>query len=468
MLSAVIDSKRIRMVESKAIDLTDDGGVLKEIKTPGVGDTTPSAGCKVKVHYTGTLLDGTVFDSSKTRGEPFEFDLGKGQVIKAWDRGIATMKKDEVAVFTCKPEYAYGKQGSPPTIPPDSTLVFEVEMISWEAEDISPTRDGGIRREILEEGASFSTPKDGANVEITLKGECEGKVFQEGTFSFVLGEGSEYDIPENLEKALEKFKYKEKSRLFVQPQHLWSGKGNDKLGVPSNKPATYTITMNNFEKIKDTWQLNSDEKLEQGKLLKERGTTYFKQDKFELACRNYKKAIPYLDFDGGFEGEQETERKKTLTACHLNAAMCLLKLKQAKPAKDQCDKAIELEPNNEKAFFRRGNAYLDLNEPELAEKDFQKVLQIDPNNKAAVQKLTQTKQKLREQKIKEKQVYANMFDKFAKHDTEKEEEEKKKEPDVMKTLGEWGAEERGRESTNFEKENPNIFMLDGTGDFKNM
>lgn len=86
-------------------------------------------------------------------------------------------------------------------------------------------------------------------VSVTLKGECEGKVFQEGTFSFVLGEGSEYDIPENLEKALEKFKYKEKSRLFVQPQHLWSGKGNDKLGVPSNKPATYTITMNNFEKV---------------------------------------------------------------------------------------------------------------------------------------------------------------------------------------------------------------------------
>lgn len=69
------------MVESQAIDLTDDGGVMKEIKTPGVGDTKPSAGCKVKVHYTGTLLDGTVFDSSKTRGEPFEFDLGKGMKL---------------------------------------------------------------------------------------------------------------------------------------------------------------------------------------------------------------------------------------------------------------------------------------------------------------------------------------------------------------------------------------------------
>lgn len=51
-----------------------------------------------------------------------------GQVIKAWDKGIATMKKDEVAVFTCKSEYAYGKQGSPPTIPPDATLMFEVSF----------------------------------------------------------------------------------------------------------------------------------------------------------------------------------------------------------------------------------------------------------------------------------------------------------------------------------------------------
>lgn len=406
------------MVENKAIDLTDDGGVLKEIKTPGIGDKTPSAGYKVKVHYTGTLLDGTVFDSSKTRGEPFEFDLGKGQVIKAWDRGIATMKKDEVAVFTCKPEYAYGKQGSPPTIPPDATLVFEVEMISWQPEDISPNRDGGITREVLKEGGSFSTPKEGASVEISLKGEYQGKVFQEGNFSFILGEGCDLDIPESLEKALEKFKLGEQSRLSVQPQHLWKGKGNEKLGLPANTPVEYTITMTNFEKVKEAWQLNSDEKLEQGKFLKEKGTSYFKQEKFNLACKNYRKAITFLDFDGGFEGEGEEERKKTLTACHLNAAMCLLKMQQAKQAKDHCDKVIELEPASEKAYFRRGNAYLDLNEPELAEKDFQKVLQIDSNNKAAIQKLNITKQKIKELRVKEKQIYANMFDKFAKHDTE--------------------------------------------------
>lgn len=105
-----------------------DKGVLKEIIKEGEGDETPTTGCKVKVHYTGTLLDGTKFDSSKDRDKPFKFDLGRGSVIKAWDIGVASMKKGEVAILTCAPEYAYGKDGSPPSIPPDATLKFEVSI----------------------------------------------------------------------------------------------------------------------------------------------------------------------------------------------------------------------------------------------------------------------------------------------------------------------------------------------------
>lgn len=112
-----------------AVDITPnkDGGVLKEILKEGTGNEFPSTNCQVEVHYTGTLLDGTKFDSSKDRNEPFKFDLGKKEVIKGWDIGIATMKKGEVAVLTCAPDYAYGKGGSPPKIPPDSTLKFEVK-----------------------------------------------------------------------------------------------------------------------------------------------------------------------------------------------------------------------------------------------------------------------------------------------------------------------------------------------------
>lgn len=115
-----------------AVDISpaNDGGVLKEIITEGVGDETPGSGCKVTVHYTGTLLDGTKFDSSKDRNEPFQFNLGQGQVIKAWDIGVATMKKGEVAILTCDSKYAYGKAGSQ-KIPPDATLKFEVIKLGF-------------------------------------------------------------------------------------------------------------------------------------------------------------------------------------------------------------------------------------------------------------------------------------------------------------------------------------------------
>lgn len=108
------------------IDLSGDQGVLKKVLLEGSGDEIPSDGCKVSLHYTGTLVDGTKFDSSLDRNEPFEFELGKGSVIKAFDMGVATMKLGEKCILTCAPDYAYGKAGSPPNIPPNSTLKFEV------------------------------------------------------------------------------------------------------------------------------------------------------------------------------------------------------------------------------------------------------------------------------------------------------------------------------------------------------
>lgn len=76
------------------------------------------------MHYTGTLEDGTKFDSSVDRGEPFEFTLGHSQVIKGWDVGVATMKKGEKVQLKLRQDYAYGESGSPPTIPPGATLVW--------------------------------------------------------------------------------------------------------------------------------------------------------------------------------------------------------------------------------------------------------------------------------------------------------------------------------------------------------
>jgi hypothetical protein len=97
--------------------------------TPGKGPVA-KPGDRVSVHYVGTLTDGKKFDSSRDRDKPFDFTLGQGQVIKGWDEGVAGMKVGEKRKLTIPPAMAYGPQGRPPVIPPNSTLIFEVELMA--------------------------------------------------------------------------------------------------------------------------------------------------------------------------------------------------------------------------------------------------------------------------------------------------------------------------------------------------
>ncbi len=119
--------KEATMTDGEVLGVTGEGLQITDVVV-GTGPEARS-GQTVAVHYTGTLADGTKFDSSKDRGQPFSFTLGTGQVIKGWDQGIVGMKVGGTRTLVIPPALGYGDRGTGP-IPPNATLNFEVELLA--------------------------------------------------------------------------------------------------------------------------------------------------------------------------------------------------------------------------------------------------------------------------------------------------------------------------------------------------
>ena len=123
--------KEMAMIKEKWPNIKKtDSGLMYQVENAGSGDAKPNPGDKISAHYTGMFLDGSKFDSSVDRGQPIEFPVGTGRVIKGWDEALLDMKKGEKRILVIPPDLAYGPSGRGP-IPPNSTLVFEVELIDF-------------------------------------------------------------------------------------------------------------------------------------------------------------------------------------------------------------------------------------------------------------------------------------------------------------------------------------------------
>ena len=396
------------------IDVTEnqDGGVIKVIKHEGSGDETPSEGATVYVHYVGTLEDGTQFDSSRGRGKPFDFPLGRGHVIAGWELGVQTMKKGEICTLTCKPEYAYGKPGKPPTIPQDTTLVFEIELLSWDDEYV--TLDNLVSRKILKKGKGNDRVSDGGTVEVHVIGKVGERIFDERDAQFTVGEGGQSDIIPAIDEAVKIMKKDEIALVNCDSSYAFGDKGREEWGIEPNMIVQYEIHLKSFEQLKQPWELSSEERIEGAKLVKEKGTEYFKEGKFSLALGKFTRMVALVESLG--EEKDLRIASPLILAGHLNVALCYLKLGKYPECIHSCDMAICRDKKNVKALYRKGRAKLAMHYPDEAIEQFQKVMKLDPKNKDARTYYDIAKKKVAEYRVREKKIYANMFDKFAARD----------------------------------------------------
>ncbi|KAG6474381.1 hypothetical protein ZIOFF_068316 [Zingiber officinale] len=229
-----VDGPILKVGEEKEIEKE---GLKKKLVKEGEGWGMPEVGDKVEVHYIGTLLDGTKFDSSCDQDTPFKLKLGQGQVIKGWDQGIKTMKKGENAIFIIPPDLAYGESSSPPTIPPNATLQFDNPkdldevLVNYEAR--------------LEDGTVVSKSEE---AEFTVK---DG-----------------YFIP-SFSKAVKTMKKAEKLLLTVKLQYAFAEKGRPAAANEGAVPPNATLQVElELVSWKAVTEIGNDKKILR-KILKE-------------------------------------------------------------------------------------------------------------------------------------------------------------------------------------------------------
>lgn len=216
------------------------------------------AGKKVKVHYTGKLMDGKVFDSSRERGEPIAFELGSGMVIPGWEEGIALLQVGDQATFVIPPDLAYGARGAGGVIPPNATLIFEVELIDVvEVPKPEPFDVEGKKIEKTPEGLQYIVVSENLNgtqayankqVSVHYTGYLEnGKIFDSSIsrgepFSFTLGAGQ---VIKGWDIGIRLMKTGDKLRLIIPPS---LGYGAQDMGsIPPNSTLIFDVELINVQ-----------------------------------------------------------------------------------------------------------------------------------------------------------------------------------------------------------------------------
>ncbi|KAK7197934.1 FK506-binding protein (FKBP)-type peptidyl-prolyl isomerase [Novymonas esmeraldas] len=394
-----------------------DGGLHKTVLVEGAG-TQPVKGAKVTVHYVGTLLDGTQFDSTRDRGEHYEFTLGRGQAIRGLDKGVATMRVGEKARLRCSPKYSGGAAGDPPTSLADSTTLFEVELLHWTREvDISPAKDKSLTMSVLKDGVDYENPAFESTVTMDLLvyiGEFDPRDTEHAPVKVMAGWKVVVGVtamPPHLEAFLFKMRRLEAAACRVRSDLL--REAVPEFGIPSSverghRDVTYVLELIELSRVR-TYDFAGAAKIAEGEKRKNSGNDAFKAGNLQLAERFYRRAMEFIGEDYGFDAAHTLECHRTRISVMGNLAQVLLMGGKFAESAAFSQKVLGLDASNTKALFRLAKAQSGMQDWDESVQSIDKVLALEPGNADAASLRSHVLLERKAFDQKQKTVFKKMF-----------------------------------------------------------
>jgi FK506-binding protein 4/5 len=443
-MADTINANQSNVEQSTAIDSwtldiseTQNKSILKRILRTGSEDLN------IKDGDYGQYYLNIVFEDNPTpdRLRVSYIKFGKSDNYKKLETTLKSMRKGEIAEFLwdCSKEPIESDNVGIEDGSSESDVVrLKIEMLGLFQDDVLKGKEDGLLRFRLKESDGTSCPKDGAEITCHLAAFLlDGTKLEERDVCFTLGEGAEVGIPRGVELALQHMKLFEKSRFLFQ-RSLGFRPIPDRLiqKLPHNyEELVYEIRLNQFDNAKEVWELSNEDRLTSAQSFKDKGTAYFKQQKYELAVKFYSKVIYYLGPPDS-ESFGTDERGQVLLAGYLNLAQTYLKLDKPFDAIKNCELALQIDSTSVKARYRKGLAHMKCKEFDVAIELFKQVIESDPNNRAALKELAACTSLIKTSKAKERNTFRNMFEKFAQIDQQREQTARGQQKDIWKELQE--------------------------------
>jgi FK506-binding protein 4/5 len=448
-------------------DLYSDGSVVMKELEPGAGWERPGPLAYVTVLCTASAISATLSASPPVivYDGTISATLGAGRLPETWDKVIPDMKSGSKVELVCKVPRLFGS-GIPDNVilPPGVTAVkCTLTLVSWLKVEIVSPDDSSIIKQIVSSGDGWERPSEGASVVVdlaysrapaaarvtTTKDNPDASFIAAATDAdlsqpfatekgkaFVLGDGS---VVDGLDRAIQSMKLGEVARITLTPSMAY-GSAPDLLmphsDVSADDPICIAVTLVSFQKAKDMWSMSFVEKADEMMKRKLLGNKLFVEGRIPFAIKAYERAVALFDSPTTELTLGVKKRvNELLVQSHVNLAACFDRRHDSSQVITHCSKALDIEPSNVKALYRRGSAYIAIDDYYNASADLKYALQLSPGNADIKRRLLRLSALQTRQDRKDKKLYSNLFTRLSKMEENEKDVAAKTNPDTEVQTG---------------------------------